>query len=316
MNEAVKIRQFPVEKPESTVLKALAYFDLFDYPLTREEIRCFAEIELSNEELDAALIRLLFANAITRMDRFFSLRNDHALVQRRINGNQRAQDVLPKALRAGRFLYRFPFVKAVGISGSLSKQFADEKADFDFFIITRRNRLWIARTMLHLFKKLTYLAGRQHQFCMNYFVDEAALLIEEQNLYSAIEIATLIPVAGAPAFDRFFQLNSWIHKWLPAAKMPNDEWSKDREHSMKRRVENAVEMLPADGLDDRLLQLTTDRWKRKERIGARNVKGNRMNLITGKHFSKSDPDSFQSRLMSLYQSRLASTRSRWPQFFE
>jgi hypothetical protein len=87
----------------------------------------------------------------------------------------------------------------------LSKNFADERADIDYFVVTKANRLWIARTLMHLFKKLTFLVGKQHYFCMNYFVDEEALTIQEKNLFTAVEVATLIPVCGNGSMESFLR---------------------------------------------------------------------------------------------------------------
>src|SRR5690606_39126981 len=109
-----------------------------------------------------------------------------------------------------KFIYLFPFVAFVGISGSLSKGFAAADGDFDFFIITSANRLWICRTLLHLFKKLSFLAGAQHRFCMNYFIDISHAAIEERNRYTAIELSSLIPVCGLKVYQHFLSQNKWV----------------------------------------------------------------------------------------------------------
>src|SRR5262249_18548698 len=161
------------------------------------------------------LDQLIGARCIYQHGEFYSLNHDHSLVARRIKGNRHARTMLDTAYKVSALLYRFPFVRGIGISGSLSKNFADEKADIDFFIITSKNRLWIARTLMHLFKKLTYLAGRQHWFCMNYYVDEEAMLIEEKNIFTAIELLTLVPVAGNGTLDSFFHVNAWAMDYFP-----------------------------------------------------------------------------------------------------
>jgi predicted nucleotidyltransferase len=116
---------------------------------------------------------------------------------------------MTKAKGVGRLLIKFPFVRGVGISGSLSKNFADDKSDIDLFIITEKDRLWIARTLMHCFKKLTFLANRQHHYCMNYYVDEQQLQIAEKNIYTAIEVDTLIPLEGDVVFEQFYTANTW-----------------------------------------------------------------------------------------------------------
>jgi hypothetical protein len=109
-------------------------------------------------------------------------------------------------------LYRFPFVRGIGISGSLSKNYADEDADIDFFIITSRNHLWIARTFLHGLKKLSFLVGKQDWYCMNYFIDEEALVIAEKNIFTATEVVTLKPVCGEKRDYNLFTMRI-IGRW-------------------------------------------------------------------------------------------------------
>ncbi|MGZ8553146.1 MAG: nucleotidyltransferase domain-containing protein [Chitinophagaceae bacterium] len=189
---------------ETCILKVLAYFDIFHYPLTKNEIRKFLDHPLSEINFEESLEQMLSDEVIFLHNDFYSLQNNSLLAQRRKEGNRKAGKLLPKAFKIGRFLFHFPFVRAVFISGSLSKNFADEKADIDFFVITKANRLWIARTIMHLFKKLTFLTGHQHYFCMNYYIDEEALLIEDQNIFTAMEVATLVPVCGRKTIDSFF----------------------------------------------------------------------------------------------------------------
>src|SRR5687767_12932040 len=102
----------------ASVLKALAYFDIFQYPLTKKEIRQFLDRHVKDEVLDYALKELMLEKLIFYHFGFFSLQDNPASASKRIKGNQRAVELLPKAQEIGRFLYKFPFVRAVGISGS------------------------------------------------------------------------------------------------------------------------------------------------------------------------------------------------------
>jgi predicted nucleotidyltransferase len=47
---------------------------------------------------------------------------------------------IKKAKAVAKFLSWFPYIRGIAISGSLSKNFADENSDLDFFIITAANR--------------------------------------------------------------------------------------------------------------------------------------------------------------------------------
>src|SRR5215831_9645836 len=203
------------KKAELAILKTLVYFDIFDYPLSEKEIKNYLEYDIGNEVFSSAILQLSLDKIIFRVGEFYSLQNNRQRVEERLQGNLRAQPLLTKAANIGALLYKFPYVRAVAVSGSLSKNYADKKADIDFFIITKANRLWIARTILHLFKKLTFLVGKENFFCMNYFVDEEALTISEKNIYTAVEIVTLLPMAGTFTLNKFFDKNQWTKKWLP-----------------------------------------------------------------------------------------------------
>ncbi len=316
MIPAIKIGNLAIEKAELTILKTLCYFDIFNYPLTEEEIFNFMGLRTGKIEFSVALRQLHQSAFVFKMDQYYSLHNDPAMVKSRKMGNSRALKLIPKAARIGSFINKFPFVRGVAVSGSLSKDYADDRADIDFFIVTAANRLWIARTLLHLFKKLTFLVGRQHFYCMNYFVDETALLITDQNLYTATEVVTLFPVAGLETIDRFFHANNWTREWLPAYNTSREINTFDHSSTLKRWLESIPGEKKADQFDDFLFRLTNKRWSKKKAEGQKNMKGKIMNLVTGKHFCKSDPEAFQDKIVALYEFKIIQLRNRWPQYFD
>ena len=305
-NEKILPAPLGVQNAEETsILKVLAYFDIFHYPLTKNEIRQFLDTTFTESKTDELLQQLLTNQTVFLYNEFYSLHNSALLADRRKEGNLRAERLLPKAFKIGRFLFRFPFVRAIGVSGSLSKNFADEKADIDFFIIVKANRLWISRTLMHLFKKLTFITGHQHYFCMNYYIDEEGLVIENQNIFTAIEIATLLPVCGKKTLDRFFAINSWRSRFLPGAfGQTHFQDEKPARSWFKRVAEWIFDNSMGNHLDKWLLTITTHRWQQKSRKGRRNKKGHMMNLITGKHFARSNPGAFQEKVLALYEQKL------------
>ncbi|NII27262.1 hypothetical protein HB364_19390 [Pseudoflavitalea sp. X16] len=298
-------------KPENSILKVLAWFDLFNYPLTAAEIHFFLDRQLPKEELKAALGYLVEEKTIFRMDSFYSLQQEEWLITRRTNGNRRAQQLLKVAHRVSRLLYHFPYVRGIGISGSLSKNFADEKADIDLFIITSPNRMWIARTIMHLFKKFTYLLGKQHWFCMNYYIDEEALQIEEQNIFTATELITFMPVCGNGAISHFFHANNWAKNFYPnyADRMPLYK-DTGKGYLVKKLFEYLLNNRLGDRLDEYLMKLTTRRWKQKEEKRLLNMRGVRLGLTTGKHCARPNPSFFQKSILEQYQQKLEAVYAR------
>jgi len=288
---------------EKSVVSVLAYFDIFRYPLTIGEIEQFRAAGGANRDIHACLDRLLRKGIIFRVGDFYSLQSNILLGHRRKEGNMRALAMLDKAIRIGRFLYRFPYVKAVGISGSLSKNFATETSDFDFFIVTAANRLWIARTLMHAFKKLVILLGRQRYYCMNYYIDEKAMVLNDRNIYSAIELKTLLPVAGSQRFADLFSWNSWADDLLPFCSYRKQALPDPGKGFFKWIVESVFNNRLGERLDNWLFHISSKRWEKKELAGKTNERGEVMCLLTAKHFAKSNPGEFQERMLQLYENR-------------
>lgn len=277
---------------------------MFDYPLTSGEIYLFLKNKYRQTDFDEALQCLILNSLVYRFDKLYTLKNDHLLITRRHNGNKKAAELIKIAGKVSDILIRFPYVRGIAISGSLSKNFADEDSDIDLFIITAKNRLWIARTLMHAFKKLTFLVKKEGYFCMNYYIDEAQLEIVEKTLYTAIEIVTLMPLQGDDLFERFYAANAWTREYLPnkvmrlsSAKPVKSSWLKSLfEAFFNNRLGNAI--------DNVLMKITAGQWIKKTLSMKRNAKGNIMAMDVNKHYSKPDPRNFQSKLMLRYETKV------------
>jgi hypothetical protein len=78
----------------------------------------------------------------------------------------------------------------------------------------------------------------------------------------------------------------------------------------KAFAERIFDNKSGDWLDDVLFKWTTRRWQKKEQKGQKNSKGRIMNLVTGKHFSKSNPEAFQEKIVELYQAKVRQIKNR------
>lgn len=280
----------------SPVIQVLAYFSLFRYPLSVNEISSYLPYATTEHELRHEIDQLIIDGAVFSCGCYYSVLSDPDLAEQRNSSNFKAASLLEKAHRIGRFLSKFPFVTGVGISGSLSKNAATDNSDIDFFIITKANRLWIARTFLHFYKKLTFISGNQRFYCMNYFVDELALRIPERNIYTAIEIMTLVPVCGK-GIKEFIEQNSWVSEWFDSYSRKNIVVSFPPKPFLSQILEK---LTGNETLDDFLLRKTSARWERKTIRGRQNDDGKIMKMQVGRHFSRSDPGDFQQNLLSSY----------------
>ncbi len=285
---------------KSAILSTLAYFDMFHYPLKEQEIYFFLPQACLPETFHKALRELIRSRTLFVREGMYTLNDDASPVKRRVRGNQRAARMLITARKIGAFLYLFPFVRSVSISGSLSKHYADADSDIDLFIVTSANRLWIARTLLHLVKKLSFLFGLQDWFCMNYFIDESNLLIPEQNLYTAIEVVTLIPVSGLGAFDQFKDANAWTQSLLPHGYGHTALPSEDGQPRLKAAAEWFFNRFWPERLDAFLMRVTAHRWNQKTVSGKKNGRGILMTMDASRHMARPEPGAYQQALLGVH----------------
>lgn len=247
---------------------------------------------------------LTIENWVYKFDEFYTLQNNYSLVQRRRKGNIKAKAMLKKAETIAAFLSTFPFVKGVAVSGSLSKNFADENSDIDFFIITEKNKLWLARTFMHCFKKIAILQKKQDLYCMNYYVDEAMLQIKEKNIYTATEIATLLPLRGVQIFNDFFAENSWSKSFLPNHSLRISYVEETKDPFSKKAIELILRNPAGNLLNNLLMKLSIFQWNRKTRAGKLNKRGVVMSMDASRHHAKPNPLLFQKKFMDLYQKKI------------
>ena len=197
------------------IIALLLYFDVFEYPLREKEI--YKYLHLSPEERDIAsecLQNLVNAGLINRNGNYFYLGTGLAKVSRRKEANELARKRMKTATRFSKIISWFPFVRGVYLSGSLSKGAMKKDDDIDYFIVTEPGRLWIARTLLTLFKKV-FLLNSYRNFCINYFVDTNNLRVEEHNRYTATEIVFLMPVYNYSIYQQMLTENPWVKNYYP-----------------------------------------------------------------------------------------------------
>lgn len=249
---------------ERAVLQTLAYFEVFTYPLTQTEVFAFCgEVSATQTDVHERLQTLVAQGQIFQFGSFFQSKNDPNWALRRLDCNRRADNILPRARRMARFIGQFPYVRGVFVSGSLSKHCMGPNSDVDFFIVTETRRLWLARTLLAVFKKI-FLLNSHKYFCINYFVDTKHLEIEEKNLFTATESVTLLPMWGAEYYEDFCRENGWAWLRYPHfAHRPTAEVPPHSRTLLKKILEKILAGALGNWLDQKAMRLTVGFWKKK-----------------------------------------------------
>lgn len=280
------------EKKRESILRVIAYFEVFNYPLTIEELAKFTYYPV--DKLTDYVSTLNDQNVLSIHEKYVGIGNIKEKVFRREVGNKKATLLEQKATKNARQISRFPFVRGVLISGSFSKGFVAEDGDIDYFIITQPGRLWIARTFLILYKKL-FLFNSHEYFCVNYFVDENHLEIEEKNIFTATEIVTLLPKINNSLYNDLIRNNSWIDSYYPGVfhEEPNIENSKK---TLSKKIGEALfRGKLGNKIDDYFMKVTLKRWKRK--FGSLSDEDFDIAMKTSTNVSKHHPNNFQKKVL-------------------
>lgn len=287
-----------MNKTQISIIKLLLYYDIFDHPLTGEEIIMNCNIEEDAPGKSVRLDEMTVKGLVYQLDGYYSVRNDNSLVDKRKNGSKLAADFLPKAIKMAKFISSFPFIRSVSLSGSLSKDFMDEKKDVDYFIIVKPERLWLARTILILYKRI-FLLNSHKYFCLNYFIDDEHLEIEHKNLFTATELFTLVPVTGIKYIQRFFEANYWVKEYFhrfPAKDISSAEL--EHESFLKKTLECLLNNPLGNTLDQLAMKLTIRFWKKKYKDDPKDLFKRSFRLK--RHIAKYHPENFQDLILDLY----------------
>ena len=283
---------------EVAIIKTLLYFDIFNYPLKSEEIFHFAGTKALNVgEINTALHHLVGEKLVYCFDEFFSTQNNIENVERRRSGNALAELLMPKAIERARLIGKFPFVRSVMASGSLSKGYMDHKSDLDFFIVTAPGRLYFARMLLVLYKRI-FFSNSSKEFCVNYFISTDHLEIEEKNQFTATELATVIPMFGQHIYGKLLEMNSWVYSffpnYLPRPSIPLHE----RSGFLKTLSEKIMNGALGQRIDDWCMKVTQNRWKKlyQDRYSDSDFE---VAFKSKKHASKTHPRHYQKKVTTL-----------------
>lgn len=293
-----------------SIIKTLAYYDIFDYPLKAEEIyynlgtNSVSLTEIENEVEQLCKIGITF-----NKNNFYLLRNNENFISRRLEGNRLAKKKLISAYRMTKLISKFPYVRAVLLSGSISKGYMEKDSDVDYFIITHPNRLWVTRLLLMLFKKVFLLNSRK-VFCINYFVDTETLEIEEKNIFTATELATLIPIYGKDLYDELYKNNIWIKKFYPNFPKRDNEILVNKNNLF---IQNLIEKTLNNSLGDKLDDFAMNLFEKSNHKKYREYNSNDFQVAfkTSKHESKHHPKFFQKRVLEAFNDKLKSIENNY-----
>lgn len=212
---------------KQAVVTTISYFDIFSIPLKTENIRRFL-FRTAASEMDVLIIlkRLQGKGLIQEKEGYWFLSARQKIIKIHLKRRTISKQKLKRAIFFAKYLKFIPFVSSVSICNSLSYNNAKQSSDIDLFIITKKNRLWVARTLSHFLftilgiKRPRNTESAPDKFCLSFFLSQKDLDLKRIyarpfDPYLSFWTAGLIPVFGFKTFNKFINSNIWYREDLP-----------------------------------------------------------------------------------------------------
>lgn len=295
---------------KNNILKTLLYYDIFSHPLRSEEVFTFLpQNTVTKDDISGILEQLASdpESCLAQKNGYYYIKPKETSIDSRISKENHSRKMWRYARLVTHIIKRCPFIRAVMVTGSLSKNSSDSTSDLDFMVITAKNRLWIARTMLMLFKKI-FMLNSYKFFCVNYYITEDFLEIENKNIFTATEIATIKATYNSGMLEKFINANKWINDYFPNYILcdPSLHLSGCKVSNRRSFLQILFELpfVPklAEKLDLKLMVKTRAHWNKKY---AHVEKSDRDHMFRSTaNVSKTHPGNMQKRILGMYNNKL------------
>lgn len=221
---------------DRAILGALAYHDVFDYPLTVEEIwkwlyvdgdDAVAVARATPADVEWAVASLSVARTVDRAGSYVTLAGRSDIVATRMARHAANERKWRRARQVASVLRLVPFVRFIGVVNTLALDNARPESDIDLFIIVKRGRLWLTRALV---TALVHAMGiRRHgstvtdRVCLSFYVSDGALNLEPlkhpaiaHDSYLAYWVTEVVPLySRGDAWQSFLHANEWVTKQIP-----------------------------------------------------------------------------------------------------
>jgi glycosyltransferase involved in cell wall biosynthesis len=195
------------------VLKTIVYADLFDYPLTIDEIhQNLYGFRASRSMVAAAIKTSELTDLITSEQGYYMLKNRPRLYEARLRKTGDAQQLFERHHHLLYWLCACPFVSMTALSGALAFKNCTEDSDIDLFLVVEKKRLWTVYACMAVIAKLI---GQRKRLCLNYIIGQSDTHINDHDFFTAHQIANLRPIYGWSHYRRFTATNGWVMGYLP-----------------------------------------------------------------------------------------------------
>lgn len=294
---------------KENIIRTLLYYDIFKHPLKPDEIfSLLPQNSITKKDVSDVLLQISKENPkVSSKENYYFIGGNEDYIELRKSRESYSKKSWKLAKFVTHIIKRFPFVRAVFVTGSLSKNSSMPDSDLDFMVVTEKNRLWISRTLLMLFKKILLFNSHKY-FCINYFISEDSLGICEKNIFIATEIVHIKSTFNTGLMKKFLEANLWVKEFFPNYKIGDPYFNSSgfKVNNNKSYFQKFTELFfignSGDKLDKYFMKKTSGHWKNKY---SQYSDCEREKMFTStSSVSKTHPGNMEKVIMNYYKERL------------
>lgn len=208
------------------LIHTLAYSDIFQFPLTKEEMWQFLLNDKAVERKDFEKTLKDLPKEIVYKNGYYAFADNATVIKDRKKYQEEMQKKMRIAKRAAYYLSYIPTIKLIGLSGGVAMGKASRGDDIDFFIIAKKNTLFMTRIWIQAILEILNLRRERgateasDKICANLYIDETKIAWPEKNrdVYTAHEIIQMKPLFERDAtYKDFIKQNGWVTDFFPNA---------------------------------------------------------------------------------------------------
>ena len=208
---------------EQAILLTLLYSEIFNFPLTSDELWKFL---ISEKKIK----KKIFSDSLKQLEPMVLYKNGYYYLQGKeelVEKTKKQQIYVPSKLKLAKkaafYLSHIPTVRFIGVSGGLAMKNVTREDDIDFFIIVQKNTIFVTRFWILCVLEWLGLRRKRNdknpadKICVNLLIDERKLAWPEhkRDIYTAHEIAQLLPLFQRDeTYQNFIKNNTWINTIL------------------------------------------------------------------------------------------------------
>ena len=206
------------------IIKVIAFFDIFDFPLTNFEVWKYASVQCELAEVQAILLGDELNGIVDNKNGMYFLCGREEVYVTRMKRYNYANAKFKKALRITKIFGFIPWIKMIAIGNMIGANNLKQESDIDFFIVTEKKRIWLTRFLCATLAKFLRLRPKQNNYrdkiCLSFFISEDALDLRPLKLqndqYLLHWLADLTPIYDRDStYQKFIIANQWLKEGLP-----------------------------------------------------------------------------------------------------